>query len=172
MKRFTHVFRILLACLVVLAFSTLTVTGVLALAGEGEAEIEIQEAETVLSSAFAAVLEAEKNGADVSGLLAGLDSGGSFLAEAQVHYRNGDFEGAVYYAGLVVESVEGLVEEAGQLNALAIAEFEERRFLTVTGSTVAIVGIVLGSVLGWSLFKRRYLEKVLMMKPEVVERES
>ena len=169
MSGFTRFLRILLFCLVLLAFSTLAVTGVFAVVGEGEAESEIQEAVTVLSSAYVVVLEAEKSGANVSGLLVGLSSGGNFLAEAQVRYRNGDFGGAVYYADLSVQSVEGLAEEAEQLKALAMAESEERSFQMVAGSGVAVVVVVLGSVVGWRLFKRRYFGKVLKMKPGVVE---
>jgi len=169
MRGLVRALRILLVSLVLLAFSTLAVTGVFAVVGEGEAESEIQEALTALSSGYVAVLEAEKSGADVSGLLAELTSGGNFLGEAQVRYRNGDFGGAVYYADLSVETVEGLVDEAGQLKALALAEHEEMSFVTVADSGVAVVVIVLGSVVGWRLLKRRYLSKVLEMRPEVVE---
>jgi len=169
MRGFVRALRIVLVFLGLLAFSALAVTGVFAVVGESEAESEIQEAVTALSSVYVAVLEAERSGADVSGLLVGLSSGGDLLAEAQMRYRNGDFDGAVYYADLSVESVEGLMDEAGQLKALALAEHEERSFVTVAGSGVAVVVIVLASVVGWRLLKRRYLSKVLEMKPEVVE---
>jgi len=169
MKGFAHGLRILTVVLVVLAFSKLAIIDVFAVVGESEAETEIQKAEAALSSAYVAVLEAEKNGADVSGLLAKLSSGGNFLAEARMRYRNDDFDGAVYYAGLSVESIEGLVGETEQLKALAIAEHKEGFFLTVTGSGVAVIVVVLGSIGAWLLFKRRYFEKVLEMKPEVVE---
>ena len=169
MSGFVRALRIVLICLVVFAFSALAVTGVFAVVGEGEAESEIQEAETALSSVYVAVLEAERSGADVSGLLVGLNSGGNFLAEAQVLFRNGDFDGAVYYADLSVESVEGLMDEAGQLKTLALAEHEEKSFATVAGSGVAVAVIVLASVVGWRLLKRRYLAKVLEMRPEVVK---
>jgi len=168
-KVFTRGLMILLVFLAVSAFSASAATEVFALTSEDEAELEIQEAEARLSSAFVAVLEAEKNGADVSDLLARLNSGGGFLAEARTCYRNGDFDGAVSNALLSVQSVEGLVEEVEELKALAIAEYGERSFLTMTGSGVAVVVIVLGSVVVWLLFKRRYLAKVLEMKPEVVE---
>jgi hypothetical protein len=169
MKDFSHLLRGLTVILVVLAFSKLALTGVFAVAGESEAETEIQKAEAALSSAYVAVLEAEKNGADVSGLLAELGSGGEFLAEARMRYRNDDFDGASYYAGLSVENVDGLIGEAEQLKALAIAENKERFFLTVTGSGVAVIVVVLGSIGAWLFFKRRYFEKVLGMKPEVAE---
>ena len=137
--------------------------------GKAYAEEALIDAENVLSSAYVAVGEAEKSGGNVSGLLVKLDSRGCFLAEAQTCYRNGDFDGAVYYADLSVRNVTGLVEEAGQLEALAVSEYNERFFQTVAASGVAVVVIVLGSVVGWLLFKRRYFEKVLKMKPEEVQ---
>lgn len=139
---------------------------------KADAEEALIDAENILSSAYVAVLEVEKSGANVSGLLMKLDSGGNFLAEAQTCYRNGDFDGAVYYADLSVRNVTGLVEEAGQLKALAISGYNERFFQTMAASGVAVVVIVLGSVVGWLIFKQRYFEKVLKMKPEVVKGES
>lgn len=139
---------------------------------KADAEEALIDAENILSSVYVAVLEVEKSGGNVSGLLMKLDSGGNFLAEAQVCYRNGDFDGAVYYADLSVRNVTGLVEEAGQLKALAISGYNERLFQTMAASGVAVVVIVLGSVVGWLIFKQRYFEKVLKMKPEVVKGES
>ena len=139
---------------------------------KADAEEALIEAENILSSAYVAVLEVEKDGGNVSGLLVKLDSGGNFLAEGQTCYRNGDFDGAVYYADLSVRNVIGLIEEAGQLKALAISGYNERLFQTMAASGVAVVVIVLGSVVGWLIFKRRYFEKVLKMKPEVVKGES
>lgn len=169
MKSSSHGLRILTVVLLVLAFSKLALTDVFAVMGESEAETEIQKAETALTSAYFTVLEAEKNGANVSSLLAKLGAGGDLLAEARMRYRNDDFEGAVDYADLSLESVNGLVEEAEQLKALAIAEYEERLFLAVIGSATAVIVVVLGSIGAWLLFKRRYFEKALEMKPEVAQ---
>ena len=141
-------------------------------ADKADADEALIDAENVLSSVYVAVLEVEKSGGNVSGLLVKLDSGGRFLAEAQMCYRNGDFDGAVYYADLSVRNVTGLVEEAGQLEALAVSEYNERLFQTMAASVTAVGVIVLGSVVGWRIFKQRYFEKVLKMKPEVVKGES
>lgn len=137
-----------------------------------DAEEALIDAENILSSAYVAVLEVEKSGGNVSGLLVKLDSGGRFLVEAQMCYRNGDFVGAVYYADLSVRNVTGLIEEAGQLKVLAVSGYNERFFQTMAASVTAVSVIVLGSVVGWRIFKQRFFEKVLKMKPEVVEGES
>ena len=169
MRVFSRALRTLLVSLVLFAFSSLAMTGVCALVSESEAELRIGEAEMAVSSAYVAVLEAERSGANVSVLLIKLNSGGEFLAEARMSYRNGDFGSVVYYADLSVQSVGGLVEEAEGLRALSIDEFKERSFQTVTASSLAVVLIVLGCFVGWRFFKRRYFEKVLRMKPEVVK---
>jgi hypothetical protein len=168
MTGFSRFLRVFLASLILLAFSTLVTAGVCLAVSESEAESKVGEAEVAVSSAYVAVLDAEKSGADVSGLLMNLTYAGEFLAEAQTCYRNGDFGGAVYYADLSVRSVDGLVGEAGRLKALAMDEYKERVFQTVAGSGVAVGVIVLVSVVGWLLLKRRYFEKVVKMKPEVV----
>jgi len=170
MSVFTSALRTLFVSLVLFAFSSLAMTGVCAAFSESEAELRIGEAEMAVSSAYVAVLEAERSGANVSVLLIKLTYSGSFLAEAQMCYRNGDFGSVVYYADLSVQSVGGLVEEAEQLKALSIDEFKERSFQTVVASSLVVVVIVLGRVYGWRCFKRRSFEKVLMMKPEVVKR--
>ena len=139
---------------------------------KADAEEALIDAENILSSVYVAVLEVEKGGGNVSVLLVKLGLGGNFLAEAQTCYRNGDFDGAVYYADLSVRNVTGLIEEAGQSKALAISGYDERLFQTMMASGVAVVVIVLGNVFGWLIFKRRYFEKVLKMKPEVVKGES
>ena len=168
MSGFTRAPRVFLVFLIILAFLTLAMTGACSAASKSEAELRIEEGEMAVNSAYAAVLEAEKSGADVSGLLINLTYGGNFLAEAQMHYRNGDFGGAVYYADLSVQSVMGLADEAEQSRTLAMDEHKDRVFQKVTFSSMAVVVIVLGSVAGWLLFRRRYFEKVLKMKPEEV----
>lgn len=150
----------------------LAAIGVCAAASEAEAETKIEEVEGALTSAFVAVLSAERSGADVSDLLIKLDSAGEFLAEARMCYRNGDFEGAVYYANVSVQMVLGLVEEAERSEASALDEFNERLFETAAVSSVAVSVIISGCFVGWGLFKRRYFRRVLEMKPEVLESES
>jgi len=136
------------------------------------AEEALVDAEGDLASAYVAVAEAEGAGANVSGLLTKLNVAGRFLAKAHNCYRTGDFNGAVYYANLSVESVKGIVREAEELKALATDEYKERCFQTEAAFALAVVLIVVGSVAGWLFFKKRYLEKALRMRPEVVESES
>jgi len=148
---------------------TLGKTGVSLAVSESLAALRINEAETAVNSAYVKVLEAEEKGADVSGLLVKLNSGARNISEAQMRFRNGDFDGAAYYAYLSVQSVDGVIEEAEQLKFLGGDQYRERSFQTVTTSVVAIVVIILGDIICWQLFRKRYFQKLLKMRLEEVE---
>jgi hypothetical protein len=145
------------------------VVGVGVAAGEAEAALKVGEAESAVGLVFEAVLEAEQRGADVSGLLVRLDSGGEFLAMAEMCLRNEFFDEAVYYADRAVQSVEGLVEDAEFLAVSAEGEFRERFLWAALVSGVVVGLIVIVGVLGWRLFRQRYVGNVWEMRPEVVE---
>ena len=153
MSGFMRGMRTFLVVLIFFVFLTLGKTGVSLAVSESEAASRIDEAETAMSLAYVKVLEAGEKGADVSALLVKLNSGVGNLSEAQMRFRNGDYEGAVYYADLSVQSVEGLIEEAEQLKVLASDQYSEKSFLTVTTSFVAIVVIILGDVICWQIFQ-------------------
>ena len=158
------------ACLMLLVFSWLMQA--CSAVDRSVAEEALVNAESGLASAYVAVAEAEGAGANVSSLLTKLNVAGRFLAKAHNCYRTGDFNGAVDYANLSVESVKSIVREAEELKALAADEYKERCFQTEAAFVLAVVLIVVGSITGWLFFKKRYLEKALRMRPEVVESES
>jgi hypothetical protein len=134
--------------------------------------LEVAEAEEALVSAYDAVLEAEEAGANVSGLLDKLNVGSEYLAEASVYVRLGDSESAARLAGLCVEAVDDVEGEAVLLRDEAV-KFERADFLArVVGSAVGVVIVVVGGFVLWTVFRRRYLEKVLGSRPEVVSDES
>jgi len=134
--------------------------------------LDIAEAKEVLGSAYGAVLEAEEAGANVSGLLGRLNLGGEYLAEAYVWYRLGVSEDASRFAGLCVEVVGDVRSEAFALRdeaeRLGEADFVVKMFGSVGG---VVVVVVVGFVV-WRVFRRRYLGRVLGLRPEVVSGES
>jgi len=134
--------------------------------------LEVAEAEKALVLAYDAVLEAEEAGANVSGLLARLNLGGEYLAEAYVWVRLGDSESAARFAGLCVEVVGDIRGEAVGLKEEAhgwwVLDVSVRLIWSVFGM---IVIVVVGYVV-WHVFRRRYLERVLGSRPEVVSDES
>ena len=132
----------------------------------------ISQAEQALASAYEAVLEAEQAGANVTGLLARLNEAGDLLAQANVLYRLGDFDGVARFAELCGQIGEEVRVEAHGLRDLALEEAAQRFRWTMIGSILGVAIVVGGSFLGWRIFKRRYYRRVLGMRPEVISDES
>jgi hypothetical protein len=138
-------------------------------ADESSAAAALSNAETTFAIAFERTLEAEEVGGDVSGLLTRLNEAGSFLAEAHVCYRSSNFSGAVYFAELANEHLEGVEAEAAELaNSLGV-ELGQRLSLTMAGSVVGVFVVALIGFLGWGYVKGRFVRRVLKMRPEVIE---
>jgi hypothetical protein len=139
---------------------------------EDVTSLEVAEAEEALLLAYDSVLEAEEAGANVSGLLDKLNVGSEYLAEAYVSVRLGDSENAARLAGLCVEAVSDVTGEAVFLKddaaRLKRADFLVKAFASAAGVVIVVVsGLVL-----WTVFKRRYFENALGLKPEVISDES
>jgi len=163
----------LLVSLIVLAFSaSIFTTEILAANSEDTATTSIEGAENALVSAYQSVLEAEQAGANVSSLLVLLNDAGEFLVEAKVAFRLRDFDEAILSANNCSEIDEGVMGEAYELQVEASGSRVIDSWLTMTGSTVGVVAVVFGSFWGWRAFKRRYIRRVLRMKPKVAKDES
>jgi hypothetical protein len=143
-----------------------------ALGEKDDALSKIEDAEKLICQAFEGVLEAEGAGANVSSLLVQLDSAGSFIDDARMRYRSGDFAGALQSANASIQSVEGFAEKVEQLKVSAANEYKERAFQIVATSGMGILVVILVTMACWLLIKRRYYRNVLNMKPEVVANES
>lgn len=129
--------------------------------------LEVAEAEESLVMAYDAVLDAEEAGANVSNLFNKLNIGGECLAEAYASVRLGDSESAGRFAGLCVEAVDDVESEAFLLRNEA-ARLERADFsVKVFGSAVGVVIVVVSGVVLWEIFKRRYHENFLKLRPEV-----
>jgi len=139
---------------------------------EALAASAISQSEEVVASAYEAVLEAEQVGANVSGLLARLDDAGELLAEAKVALGLGEFDYVVFLAEYCSEIGGDVRDEADELRVEAYGSRIQSSRLTMVGSTVGVVCVVVGSFWGWRVFKRRYFRRVLGMKPEVATDES
>jgi len=137
-----------------------------------EALTAIRKAEFAVASAYEAVLEAEKAGANVSDLLEKLNVGAENLTKACMLYRIGDLEGAAHFADLCRSSVVDVTNEAETLRDLAVVERKKQVLVISLASTFGVGVTVFGGFLGWRRFKEWYLRRVLKMKPEVVSNES
>lgn len=134
---------------------------------QDDAATVVAVAESELADCYGAVLEAERVGANVSDLLARLNVGAGFLAEAELCYRSGNFSGAVYFAELVIENLDGLIGEAGELYSSVAFERGQESSWVVGVSVVGVFVVVLLGFFGWGYVKGFYVRLVLRMKPEV-----
>jgi hypothetical protein len=116
----------------------------------------LHNAEEVMTLAYESVLEAEKAGANVSGLLCRLNLGGEYLAEAYVLYRLGDFDNADLFAGLCVEVVGDMRGEAIGLREEAYGRWILDVFVKLIWSILGVIGITILGFVVWRVFSRRY----------------
>jgi hypothetical protein len=132
-----------------------------------EAAEAIGRAEYDLGSAFVAVAEAERAGADVSVLLDKLDSAGGFLSEANVAVSAGNYESAYSFAVACSSAVDGVAEDAVRLKVAAEIAQSASFFSTLIVSGIGVGVVIVGACFVWWFLKRRYFRRVLDMKPEV-----
>jgi len=130
------------------------------------------DAEGVVASAYQTVLNAEEAGANVSSLLARLNEAEGFLAQGRVAHTQGDFDEALNFANLSKGVGVQVKDDALELRNLALNESLQRVSFTTAASVVACTLIAFVSLWVWRVFKRRYYQRVLGMKPEVNVDES
>ena len=133
---------------------------------------DLYDAEEVMALAYEAVLEAEKEGANVTVLLSKLNLGGEYLAEAYVWYRLGDFDNAGRFAGLCVDVVGDMKGEVVGLREEAHGWWVLDVLVRLTWSIFGVIGITVLGFVVWRVFRRRYEKGILMLKPEFVAYES
>lgn len=120
----------------------------------------ISEAEQTMARAYEAVLDAERAGAEVSGLLAKLNDAAGVLSEGHMILKVGDFEEAIRLAELSSElgwEVEGNAE---WLQVEAENEHANRRRWFLAGSATGVTIVSIASLLGYAYFKRRYYGRI------------
>jgi hypothetical protein len=134
---------------------------------EATASEAVSKAGLNLSSAYAAVLDAENIGADVSGYLPRLNVAGEFLARAEICYRDGNYSGALHFADLASEGLAGLPGEVTELAESAAESRGQALYWTVAGSAFGVVVVVFAGFLSWGRVRAWHVQRVLRMKPEV-----
>ena len=159
------------ALLIILAFSVCFLSLHLSIAQADQASLKLQAANAAVDQAFNAVLDAEKAGANVTGLLVQINTAQSILAQAENSYRTGDINAAVTQADSVLpiaQQVTALAQTAKQTATVNAQNASNATIaLTVIGSVIFV--LVLFQV--WRLFKRRYIKNLSEAKPELVSNE-
>jgi hypothetical protein len=167
-----RVLRASVSFLLVLALAGLFSHGVSVVRGADEASSSVGEADVAVRRAFNATLDAERAGANVSGLILRLNEAGTILGEAEIALGNGNSSEAASKAGQCVEIAESVKSDADVLKASALDEAQTVFRASLTFSVLGIPVFVVVLALVWRRFKRGYVRKMLGMKPEVAHDED
>ena len=162
-----RVLRVSVSFLLVLVLAGLFSHGVFVVRGADEASSSVGEADVAVRQAFNATLDAERAGANVSGLILRLNEAGTILGEAEIALGNGNSSEAAGKAGQCIGIAESVKGDADVLKASALDEAQTVFWTSLTFSVVSIAAFAVVLVLVWRRFKGGYVRKMLGMKPEV-----
>ena len=132
-----------------------------------QAGSQLQAANNAVEQAFNAVLDAKKAGANVTSLLAQLNTAEGILAQAENSYRIGDNNKAANDADAVLPIAQQVTAAAQTAQGSVSASIQAAVFPTVAFTVEGAVVFVLVLFLVWSWFKRRYIKSLSDAKPEV-----
>jgi len=153
---------------VFLAFGSCLFGGYNVFAQTDQTASKLQAANSAVGQAFNAVSDAEKAGANVTGLLAQLNVAAGDLAQAEISYRTGDSNTALAQATNVVTVAQEVTTSAQDAKQSALVSSQNGLWLTI--AFTVIVGLVFVLVLFWvwRWFKRRYIKSLSDAKPELI----
>lgn len=162
-----NIVKVSFLLLLVLLVFTSSVGSAFCTATSDEASLKLSEAESALRRAFVAVLDAERAGADVSGLMLELNLAGGNLTWAQNAYRSEDFSGVAGAADQCSSLADKIVSGTSLLKGSALAEAQDSEWRMLAFSGIGGLAFALVLFLVWVMFRRSYSRKLLGSKPEV-----
>jgi hypothetical protein len=128
---------------------------------------KLQAANTAVEQASNAVLDAEKAGANVTGLLAQLNTAAGILAQAENSYRTGDSNTAAVQADSVLPIAQQVTASAQDAKQTALVSGQNAFWSTIAFTVIGAFVFVLALFLVWRRFKRSYINSLSEAKPEV-----
>ena len=155
------------ATVLLFALSSTLMLSVSATGNQEVAASTIYEAEQSMARAYEAVLDAERFGADISGLLVRLNDAAALLSEARMTFDIGDFEEATRFAESTSEVGYDVVDEAELLEIEANNAQVHRSWWFLVTSALGVSVVLVASLLGYEYFKRRYYRRLSKMKSRV-----
>jgi len=123
---------------------------------ESDASSAMVQAEQRIQVCYSAAADAEKAGANVTGLLPVLDEAGMLLSNATLAFQNGDFDSAYSLAVQSNSTLIGFESLAGFLKSTAEQQGLVDFWVDIVGSTVGTFAVIFGGLLLWFHLKRRY----------------
>jgi hypothetical protein len=134
-----------------------------------QAASKLQAANTAVNQAFNAVLDAEAAGANVTDLLAQINTAQGILAQAENSYRTGDTNTASTQADRVLPIANQATLDAQSAKQTAIISSQNAFWSTIALTAIAVFVFVLVLFLVWRRFKSGYIKSLSEAKPEVVD---
>lgn len=129
----------------------------------------VEAANFALNTAFVNVLAAEEAGGNVTELLARLNSAGKLLAEAENTQKSGGTTNVVANAESARQIADQVNKDAIRLLNSSLAQSEIIFWSTIALSTTGAIVLTLVLCIIWKQFKRRYMNRLLGLKPEVAK---
>jgi hypothetical protein len=140
--------------------------------GADEASSSVAEADAAVRQAFNATLNAERAGANVSGLIFRLNEAGGILGKAEIALKDENSTEAASKAEECIGIAESVSTDADVLKTSALNEakagFQTSLVFPLAGVAVFVVDLLVV----WSWFKSRYVRRMLGRKPEVAHDEA
>ena len=125
-------------------------------AQQSDAASAISAAQSKLVQCYDAARAAEAASANISVLTNRLNSAGLLLSRAELAYSTGDFGSA---QSLAVQSQDELASFVSDANSLQSSAAQSKSFdflLSIVGSVVGTVVVLVGSFVVWGLLRRKY----------------
>jgi hypothetical protein len=134
--------------------------------------LKLQAANTAVEQAFNAVLDTEKAGANVTGLLSQLNSAAGILAQAEVSYRTGDYNSTTAQVDSVLSIAQQVTNAAQNAKQTALFSGQNAFWSSIAFTVISAIVFVLVLFLVWRWFKRSYLKILIEAKPKVTANEA
>ena len=128
---------------------------------------KLQAANSAIEVAYQAVLDAESDGADVSGLLVGLNNGAELLSKARMAFDIADFDEILGYVESASEVGNEIVIESELLKIEAVNARDLNSWTLLVISAIGVLVVAVASVLGYRLFKNHYYKQLSKKKPRI-----
>lgn len=121
--------------------------------------LETERADTAVFSAYEAILDAERAGANITILINKLNDACQYQTIANSSLSWGYFHGALGNSTLAWESIDSVEQEASELTEIALVEADRRLWISIAGSSGAITLILILLYFGWKHHKRSLLRR-------------
>lgn len=124
----------------------------------GDAQLFISDAETKVIACYMALVDAERDGANVTELAGVLNKAGWLLSKAKLAHINDNYEDAIKYAEECLLMLEGFMNKAETLRREAGESRRSDFMLNYVGSGVGALCIAIGGYAIWFYLTRRKRE--------------